>query len=87
MSAALGRGVGRSGDAGLEVVEGLRGLGVEAGELGGDAGLDVQFEVVGAGAVGFGAGLEGVDEGLGEADGGFAARGGGGLVVGVCCGI
>lgn len=52
-------------------------MGVEAGQLGGDAGLDVRFEIFGAGAVGFGTGLEGVDEGLGEADGGFA---GGGLV-------
>ena len=79
---ALGGSVGRGRDAGFEVREFPRRRGVEAGELGRDARLDVQFQVLGAGAVGFGTGLEGVDEVLGEADWGFARGEGDRLAVG-----
>ena len=48
----LGAGVGAVGDFLFELVEGAGLFGFEAGELGGDAGLDVEFEVFGAGAVG-----------------------------------
>lgn len=59
--AGFSAGVRGGGDGGFELGEGFGGFGLEAAELGGDARLDVQFEVFGAGAVGFGAGLEGVD--------------------------
>lgn len=72
---AVGGAVGSGGDGFFEVFEGFGGFGVETFELGGDAGLDVEFEVFGAGAVAFGAGLEGIDEVLGEVDGGFASGG------------
>ncbi len=71
----VGRNIWGGRDGGFEVCEGCGGLGFQAAEFGGDAGLDVEFYVFGAGGVGFGAGLEGVDEGLGEADGGFAEVG------------
>lgn len=48
----FGAGVGGVGDFLFEFTEGAGVFGFEAGELGGDAGLDVEFEVFGAGAVG-----------------------------------
>lgn len=48
----LGAGVGGVGEFLFEFTEGAGVFGFEAGELGGDAGLDVEFEVFGAGAVG-----------------------------------
>ena len=45
------RRVGGGRDLGREVVQGAGGFGFEPGEFCGDAGLDVQFEVFGSGAV------------------------------------
>lgn len=48
----LGARVGATGDFLFEFTQGAGVFGFEAGELGGDAGLDVEFEVFGAGAIG-----------------------------------